>query len=62
MGPSLNENFTEKNTYGFCEQCTGPTIQKRIIGKRAKRDSQMGTKKSQSPNNSKSLDFFIKIK
>ena len=62
MGPSFNENFAEKNTYESREQCTGPTIQKRIAGKQAKRDSQTGTKKSQSLNNSKSLDFFIKTK
>ena len=26
--PSFKENFTEKSTYGFCEQCIGPTMKK----------------------------------
>ena len=25
VGPSFNENFAEKSTYGSREQCTGPT-------------------------------------
>ena len=43
MGPSFNENFAEKSTYGSCEQCMGPTIQKRTTGKRTKHASQTGT-------------------
>ena len=43
MGPSFNDNFVEKSTYGSREQCIGPTIQKRIAGKRAKCASQTGT-------------------
>jgi len=44
MGPNFNKNFAEKSTYRSCEQCTGPTIQKRTTGKHAKRASQTGTK------------------
>ena len=36
VGPSFNENFAEKSTYRSRKQCTGPTIQKCIAGKRPK--------------------------
>ena len=30
--PSFKENFIEKSTYGFCEQCIGPTMKKAPLG------------------------------
>ena len=30
--PNFKENFTEKSTYGFCEQCIGPIMKKAPLG------------------------------